>query len=106
MSTATIPTRRFQFSLWTFLALITLGSMGFGVWAYSCREWIRQRQDLRGRVKVLVGHGMPEATAPGGLWLFGEQGDEAIRCGPSDAEEVRRLFPEAVVLEEPHFRMY
>jgi hypothetical protein len=102
-------TRRwFQFGLQTMFVVVTLSAVFI---AYNT-HWMRQRHSY------LADH--PGATyndsptrAPGLLWLFGERGLEEVRvqvpgfnrdrefhktnAGP-EAEEARRLFPEARVV--------
>ena len=87
----------YQFSLRSFLVLVTLACAGFGWWVHRSREWIRERCEWR------ESHGWPlsterteATTAPGGLWLFGEAGIETIAFDGADEgiEEFSRLFPE------------
>ena len=105
------PKRRWhQFSLRTFFVAVTIGSVDFGYWVLSSREWIRQRHEGLATHDRYGGWGPTVVTnptvAPWGLWLFGEDGVDTIICSspwdnePIDSEEilrVRRLFPEAQV---------
>jgi hypothetical protein len=71
---------------------------------YSLR-WIKERHDWRDNpahvgftlmYENADGSDTP-VTAPGGLWVFGEEGFGKVWCRQSQLETVRRLFPEAVV---------
>jgi hypothetical protein len=84
-----------------------LASVAFGWWVQRSREWIRQRQELlagsdslHGRAIVMGRH----ATAPGLLWVFGEEGVDQMYVTDFSikAEAVEELFPEAsVVMRNP-----
>src|SRR5689334_7091129 len=98
----TKPKRRwYQFSLRTFFVLVTLVCVGFGYWIHWSREWIRQRHEMfqNGLVRDISRPGS-RPFAPGGLWLFGEEGISALvilRYDGSDDKLERRvieLFPE------------
>jgi hypothetical protein len=44
-------------------------------------------------------------VAPGGLWVFGEEGAGTIRCLPEQLETVRRIFPEGHIEVRPMSRL-
>jgi hypothetical protein len=87
----TPPRRRwYQFSLRTMLIVMVLSSAVFGWWGHRSKEWIRQRHS----VKVFKG-AVGQVRAPGGLWIFGEEGVGEIFAQPPDWERAESLFPEA-----------
>jgi hypothetical protein len=104
------PKRRwYQFSLRTLLVFVTLAAPIFSWVGYSL-NWIRQRREAlsTGFVVDLTGTTIDwsksaRPRAPGGLWLFGEQGVGylKVRVGSShhenrvNHENVWRLFPES-----------
>src|SRR3954466_12084232 len=101
--------RWYQLSLRTFFVLVTLACVGFGYWVHWSREWIKQRQEEREQqnhwyVYTADRSGKSKWPAPAGLWLFGEEGIESIICFrgtlPDEVDRMRRLFPEAKVLED------
>src|SRR5262245_13505510 len=99
--------RWYQFSLRTFFVLVTIACVAFGYWVHWCREWIRQRHEAISSGLVEDISVMKERPrAPGGLWLFQEQGlaQLHVESGPDHrdwkvywekCQKVRRLFPEA-----------
>lgn len=94
--------RWYQFSLRMFFVLVTLVCVGFGYWVHRSREWIRQRHewmDTRGGVNHFIR--VSDSCAPGGLWLFGEDGAVTVAVAPGEELEARRLFPEAAVVTVP-----
>jgi hypothetical protein len=107
--------RWYQFSLRTMFVVMTLACVGVGLatWIQKSREWIRQRNralDLNqireredGWFPIASG---PKITAPGLLWLFGEIGtSEVVVFGDAQhMDEIRSLFPEAVVTYLPKRR--
>jgi hypothetical protein len=92
--------RWYQFSLRTFFVLVTLVCVGFGYWVHWSREWIRLRHEwMISKPGFFIGndYGAPNPSAPGGLWLLGEEGANRIYVAKSDVQEAMRLFPEAAV---------
>ena len=98
------PKRRwYQFSLRTMFVLVFLVSIPLAWVGYSLR-WIKERHDwldnpahvgFAAMFEHADGSDTP-VTAPGWLWVFGEQGLGKVWCQPSQLETVQRLFPEAV----------
>ena len=92
----------YQFSLRTMLIVMVISSAGFGCWVHWSREWIRQRHEFWDRhlAEKLIQAVPPRA--PGGLWLFGEEGVHLIvresDATPEIVDEVGGLFPEAQVV--------
>jgi hypothetical protein len=87
--------RRFRFSLTTLFLLVALVAVWLG-WSWN---WIRQRHEFL-RNKMATSLNVNPVTAPGMLWLFGEEGCEYVFMAlatDNDLEEARRLFPEASV---------
>ena len=100
------PRRRWwQFRLRTLLVAVLLVSIPLAWVGYSL-NWIRQRRAAvqNPELKLVIPtHNYPDA--PGGLWLFGEQGQHAfIRCPDywtnEQVNRIRRLFPETRILNE------
>ncbi len=93
--------RRFQFSLRTLFVLITLVALWIG-WSLN---WIRQRQaflppDDLDQTRPFASSTEKTVTAPGLLWIFGEEGVATIfvpERQTDDFAEAKRLFPEADV---------
>jgi hypothetical protein len=103
--------RWFQFSLTTMFVVVTGAAALLGYNTY----WIRQRHAYLTNHPEAI-HDVPQyeqpVRAPGLLWLFGERGKSYIavqapgfmkdrdfhklHAGP-EAEEARRLFPEAIL---------
>ena len=87
-----------------FVAMI-LASTAFGWWVDQSRKWIRERHEVLDTHIVIddtpVGK---RPLAPGGLWLFGEEGIFALKMIPGEPgiesgprkDRVQRLFPEAI----------
>jgi hypothetical protein len=109
--------RWYQFCLRTFFVLVTLVCVGFGYWVHWSREWIRRRHEWL-YVQVYnkpTGRWVPSVRdpptrpppprAPGGLWLFGEEGAGEIDCPSEEQERAQQLFPEAIVypVSQPTF---
>ena len=105
---ATKP-RWFRFSLRTLFVVVTL----FGVWLAIQVKWIRDRREFlkatpETRYVFTVSRGaLPwrsQPAAPGLLWLFGEPGVNYLsieaEAGQPFADEARRLFPEAEILDK------
>lgn len=116
-----LPNRRWSFSLRTLFVLVTL----LACWLAYQVNWIRQRHMLLDQQKVLAEEWdrrhqkqwayatltVNAPTAPGLLWLFGEEGFGEIPLilvekdpgHPVDeASEMRtasRLFPEATLID-------
>jgi hypothetical protein len=99
------PARRWnQFTFRTLWLVLTVLCVGFGLDAHH-GQWIRQRRAALARPGVqgfsasrqnLFGR----STAPGGLWLFGENGLSLVKVSqePFPDEQLRalrELFPEA-----------
>jgi hypothetical protein len=95
MAEITSPPRR-RFSLRALLLLVTV----FGCWLGYQVNWIRERNDFLGRHPLANRYVMSRTAraAPGYLWLFGEHGRAMLFVShPDDAEQAKRLFPEANV---------
>ena len=93
----TNPRRRwYQFSLRTMFVLVFVVSVPLAWVGYSL-SWIRQRHEALDARLVYDFSDSATTTAPGGLWLFGEQGVIGILCSPENAELARRLFPESSI---------
>src|SRR5690349_19031409 len=98
------PKRRwYQFSLRTLFVLVGLVSILMAWVGYSL-NWIRQRRALieTGIVQPATWRIEP-ATAPAGLWLFGESGVSHLwvrRTPDQSVEDISRLFPEAGIHRE------
>lgn len=99
------PKRRwYQFSLRTMFVGMTVACLVLAWVGYSL-NWIKERHDWRDNpahvgFAVMYEHADGSdtpVTAPGWLWVFGEQGFGKVWCSPSQLETVRRIFPEAVV---------
>lgn len=94
----TTKRRWYQFSLRTMFVLTVVVSIPLA-WVGYQLNWIRQRNDWRGSSGFACSPEPPgsdnPATAPGYLWLFGEEGLGTIWCLPEEREEVQRVFPEA-----------
>ena len=101
----TPPRRWFAFRLRTlFVAAVPLCA-ALAWFAYSL-NWIRQRHEALGpwhyRFNQMMSKQSAPARAPGGLWIFGEDGFAELgwsREAPASREAVERLFPEAKVYE-------
>jgi hypothetical protein len=117
------PKRRwFRFSLRTLFVVVTISGIALGWVAYQL-NWIRQRRELvhRTDIEALMWADGDYPTAPGLMWLFGEQGYDIIEIivdlpidptidVPPDRERTetetalleraRSLFPEAEVVKE------
>jgi hypothetical protein len=109
------PTRRrwFQFGLGPMLLLVTVVAAFL---AYHV-NWIRQRRDfLKLNNATALEHDFtredPElwepVSAPGLLWLFGEEGQCGLRivimdeaANADDRDKAQRLFPEAIIKPVP-----
>jgi hypothetical protein len=99
------PKRRrwYQFSLRTLLIVFTLTCVGFAWWVHWSKEWIRQRHEALATLPIEIidlGNG-DHVHAPGGLWIFGEAGVDAVRWFAEDQarmEKIKQLFPEAVIM--------
>jgi hypothetical protein len=82
------PKRRWSYSLRTLFAVVTVLGVALGWGAYSL-NWIEQRHSLCGQAAYMLG-GSDDGTAPGLLWLFGEQGFARMRIkfegDPKEAE--------------------
>ena len=104
--TAAPPPRRFRFGLRTLFVVVVIASIPCAWVGYSL-NWIRQRHEVldnewpefnrHWRRYLAIGF---NERAPGGLWLFGERGVEALAIGLRPGEEyievrVRLLFPES-----------
>jgi hypothetical protein len=94
------PRRRWQFRLRTLMIAVTLMCAACAIVGAKV-VWIRQRH---GMIKPAGGVGFvpnPEPrSAPGGLWLFGEQGIKSlhvINAPQEQVDEMKRLFPEAEI---------
>ena len=92
--------RRFQFSLRTLLIAVGLLSVACAIVGPKL-VWISQRQGMI-RPAGAVGFvpNREPRSAPGGLWLFGEQGMKSLHVinAPQDqVDEMKRLFPEAEI---------
>jgi hypothetical protein len=88
------------------LIVMVLSSAVFGWWVHRSREWIRQRHEWINELGHDIYGENLSRTAPGGLWLLGEEGVAGIafharRAHRGTSEEVRRLFPEAEVIDFP-----
>jgi hypothetical protein len=108
------PKRRwYQFSLRVMFVVVTLASIPLA-WAGCSLSWIRQRHewlekhDGRADGNIVLRtqwwHDDQYAPppAPGGLWLFGEEGIWEIHPTSDHAELTKRLFPEAsIIVDEP-----
>ena len=109
--------RWLRFSLRTFFVLLMLFGIALG-WVGAQLKWIRERRAAREWIDA-HGHRWEERaeftvslgnTAPWCLQLLGEYGECEIEIDPQrinvnepswDANEIRRLFPEAHVRENP-----
>jgi hypothetical protein len=93
-----------RFHLRTLLIVVALLAVPCAWVSYSLR-WIRDRRELLNRPCAMALEIPGEVVvAPGGLWLFGEWGYAEISIdwnAPMDADEARRLFPEALVRKGP-----
>ena len=92
------PRRRWlRFSLRTLFVLMLVASLPLAWMGYSL-NWIRERHEAFGRNRAAV-EDAGNVTAPGGLWLFGEQGWPIVWCRPEtgEVEAMRALFSEASV---------
>ncbi len=73
----------FRFSLRTLFVLITV----FACWLGYELSWIRQRHQALDSHTVVECRVVNDADAPGGLWLFGEQGYDELSYVPDWADE-------------------
>src|SRR5262245_52766098 len=89
--------RLYQFSLRSFLLLVTLVCVGVGYWVHRSKAWIRQRHEALENRLCYDFSDSACTTAPGGLWMFGERGVITILCSQENAEMAGRLFPESVI---------
>jgi hypothetical protein len=84
-----------RFSLRTLFIIVTIAaiiSTGF-VWRQSQLEWIRQRHEF---VKRFPSRADPQTSpCPWHLRIFGEKGYELVCAHQDNADEARKLFPEA-----------
>jgi hypothetical protein len=103
MNAPTPPHRRwYQLSLRTMLLTMIVASAAFGYLVHWSKDWIRQRQkwmNTRGGVNHSVR--AEESRAPGGLWIFGEEGAATVAVKPGDEAEAKRLYPDAAIVTIP-----
>jgi hypothetical protein len=90
-----------RYRIRTLLILMAVASIVLA-WIGQSLRWIQQRNDWRDNPAYVGFSCMSEypgsddpPTAPGGLWVFGEEGVGTIWCSPVQLESVRRIFPEA-----------
>lgn len=89
---------KFRFTIRAILVAMALLAM----WCAYSMNWIRQR---RAAIDSGIAHRgtasyLPTPSAPGMLWMFGEQGYELIAVDESpsiDIDEIKGLFPEAEI---------
>ena len=100
------PSRRFRFGLRLLFVLVVIVSIPCAWVGYQLNR-IRQRYVFRNEHQsaFFIGERIgirPKATAPAGLWMFGEKGATIVDSSSFGAEEkakVERLFPEAAVFD-------
>ena len=94
--------RYFRFRLRTLLLVMTILSPLLAWTAYSL-NWIMERHRVRMETcMVEEDNRIPRPTAPGGLWLFGEQGMYGFSLHPDSKIRLayaKSIFPEAEVLK-------
>ena len=95
--------RYFRFRLRTLLVTAAVASMPLG-WLAHSMHWIRQRHAMiqNGTAWCIwEGQSDPYTLAPAELRIFGEEyGYSPLLCFERDAKEVKRWFPEALVISE------
>jgi hypothetical protein len=90
--------RRYQFSLRTMLVEMAVLSIPLAWAGYSLRR-IKQRDEWRHDNWFFLDPNRVRSTrAPGGLWVFGEDGEASLfTWDKADAAQARMLFPEATI---------
>ena len=95
--------RWFRFSLRTLFVLVALVALLAGWvsrslnWIRDKRDFVREGDDMNAMIYTQPGQSV---VAPSLLWVFGEEGAQFVVLfseDDSDAQEARRLFPEAEV---------
>lgn len=98
------PKRRFQFSLRTMFVVVTLISIPLAWVGYSL-NWIWHRHAALQQPYTHSSIHKAAPIAPAGLWMFGEKGVGHVTSTPERMEELRKLFPEAVVTDDVHLNL-
>jgi hypothetical protein len=103
MMTLVPKRRRFRFSLRTLFVVVTLAG-GMAAFVGYNLNWIRQRHEFSAIDEPIWAFPKWDSIAPGMLWIFGEDGCDAMIVACSSIEDatekrrgIRRLFPECEV---------
>ena len=108
------PRRRwFAFRLRTLFVLVAVASIPLSWVGYSL-NWVRDRKRALAETPMFPSGGCMTlgwrtTTAPGWLWLMGETGRDRIEtlgAQPAQVERLKRLFPEAQVVNFPPMKRW